>query len=56
MKKKIYRVVVAETQNYEVKVEASSVEKAQELAEECYGCEGDIFSTTTETILAEEVN
>ncbi len=55
MKKKTYRVVIAETQNYEVKVRATSAEEAQELAEECYGSEGDIFSTTTEVILSEEV-
>jgi hypothetical protein len=55
-KKKTYKVVIAETQNYVVKVEATSAEEAQELAEECYGCKGDIFSTTLEVILAEEVN
>lgn len=51
---KRYRVVVTETQSYEVFVEANSEEEAEELALENYGCDGEIFSTDTEAIDVEE--
>lgn len=54
MKKKNYRVVVTETQSYDVKVTAKSKEEAEDIALEQYGCIGDIFSTTTAAVLVEE--
>ncbi len=51
-----YRVVVTETQCYEVQLEAESEAEAEEQALECYGCEGDIFSTLTNVGMIEEVN
>ena len=50
-----YRVVVTETQNYEVYVEADDPDEANEIAAEEYGCIGDIFSTITDVTLVEEV-
>ena len=50
-----YRVVVTETQNYEVYVEADDIDEANEIAAEEYGCTGDIFSTFVEVVLVEEV-
>ena len=49
-----YRVIVAETQSYEVYVEADTKEEAEEIAEDTYGCNGDIFSTTVDIVLTEE--
>ena len=49
-----YRVVVTETQLYEVYVEADSQEEAEEIATEEYGCEGDIFSTFVDVAFIEE--
>ena len=51
---KKYRVVVAETQYYEVYVEADTKEEAEEIAEDTYGCDGDIFSTDVNVTLIEE--
>ena len=50
-----YRIIVTETQNYEVYVEADDIDEANEIAAEEYGCIGDIFSTFTEVVLIEEV-
>jgi hypothetical protein len=49
-----YRVVVTETQLYEVYVEADNREEAEEIALEEYGCEGDIFSTYADVTHIEE--
>jgi hypothetical protein len=49
-----YRVVVAETQSYEVYVEAESKDEAEEIAEDIYGCDGEIFSTIVNTVFIEE--
>lgn len=49
-----YRVVVVESQSYEVYVEADTKEEAEEIAEEDYGCCGDIFSTNVDVVLVEE--
>lgn len=49
-----YRVVVTETQCYEVWVNADNQEEAEEIALEEYGCEGDIFSTYADVIYIEE--
>lgn len=51
-----YRVVVKETQLYEVWVEADDQEEAEEIAVEEYGCDGDIFSTYVDVTHIEEVN
>ena len=49
-----YRVVVTETQSYEVYVEADTEEEAEEIAEDTYGCDGDVFHTDVNVILIEE--
>lgn len=49
-----YRVVVTETQFYEVYVEADTKDEAEEIAEETYGCDGDIFCTNANVVLVEE--
>ena len=49
-----FRVVVTETQSYEVYVEADTEEEAEEIAEDNYGCDGDIFHTDVSVILIEE--
>ena len=51
---KKYRVVVIETQSYEVYVEASTEEEAEDIALENYGCDGDIFNTDVNILLVEE--
>lgn len=51
-----YRVVVAETQYYEVYVEADTQEEAEDIAIDTYGEDGDIFTTELNTILVEEEN
>ena len=51
---KRYRVVVAETQSYEVYVEAENKEEAEEIALDTYGSDGEIFHTDTEVINIEE--
>ena len=49
-----YRVVVAETQSYEVYVEAENKEEAEEIAFYGYGENGEIFQTDAEVIEIEE--
>jgi hypothetical protein len=49
-----YRAIVTETQSYEVYVEANTKEEAEEIAEDTYGCVGDIFSSIVEVIQVEE--
>ena len=51
---KKYRVIVEETQSYEVYVEANTEDEAEKIAEETYGCDGDIFSTNVDVVLVEE--
>ena len=48
-----YRVVVTETQSYEVYVEADTQEEAEEIALDDYGCYGDIFHTGVNVVLVE---
>lgn len=52
---KKFRVVVTETQSYEVYVEADNKDKAEEIALEEYGSIGDIFSTFSDVELVQEV-
>ena len=40
-----YRVIVVETQTYEVCVEANNETEAEDIALETYGCYGDIISS-----------
>lgn len=49
-----YRVVVIETQSYEVYVEADTQEEAEEIALDDYGCSGDIFHTDANVEFIEE--
>lgn len=49
-----YRVIVTETQCYEVWVDANDEEEAEEIAVEEYGSEGDIFSTYVDVTHIEE--
>lgn len=49
-----YRVIVAETQSYEVYVDAESKEKAEEIAFYNYGEVGELFKTDAEVISIEE--
>ena len=49
-----FRVVVEETQSYEVYVEADTEEEAEEIAENTYGCDGDIVHTAIDVVLVEE--
>ena len=49
-----YRVIVTETQCYEVWVNADNEDEAEEIAIEEYGCEGDIFSTYVDVTHIEE--
>lgn len=51
---KRFRVVISETQTYEVYVEADTREEAVEIAEDTYGYDGDIFTTIVDTVLVEE--
>lgn len=51
-----FRVVVAETQYYEVYVEADTQDEAEDIAIDTYGEDGDIFQTELETTLVEEEN
>ena len=53
---KKFRVVIAETQYYEVYVEANTEEVAEDLATDTYGEDGDIFLTELDAKLIEEVN
>ena len=50
-----FRVVVAETQYYEVYVKADTEDEAKDIAYDTYGEDGDIFSTITDTTYIEEV-
>ena len=50
-----FRVIVTETQSYEAYVEADTKEEAEEIAEDTYGCDGEIFSTIVNTVFVEEV-
>lgn len=49
-----YRVIVEETQSYEVYVEADTEEEAEEIAEDTYGCDGEIIHTNIEAVDIEE--
>ena len=49
-----FRVVIAETQSYEMYVDAESEEKAKEFALDNYGELGEIFHTDAEVINIEE--
>lgn len=51
---KRYRVVVTDTQSYEVYVEAENKEEAEEIALDTHGSDGAIFHTDTEVIDVEE--
>ena len=51
-----FRVVVTETQYYEVYVEADTQEEAEDIAIDTYGEDGDIFQTDLEVTLVEEEN
>lgn len=50
-----YKVAVNEIETYEVFVEADTPEEAEELALECYGCDGEIGCTLTEILEVEEI-
>jgi hypothetical protein len=54
IKMKAYRVIVTETQTYEVHIEAENKDEAEEIALEEYGCRGDISSTLSNVVLVEE--
>ena len=49
-----YRVIVEETLSYEVYVEADTEEEAEEIAEDSYGRDGEIFHTNIEVVDIEE--
>ena len=51
---KTYRIVVTETQSYEVYVEAENEEEAEDIALDTYGYDGDIFHTDASVVLIEE--
>lgn len=51
---KKFRVIVTETQSYEVYVEAENKDEAEEIALDNYGCDGDIFSTYANVTHMEE--
>ena len=48
MKKQKFRVIITESQNYEIFVEAEDEDSAKEIAEENYGCDGTVTSTFVE--------
>ena len=50
----MYRVIVTETQSYEIYVEAENEDEAEEIAFDTYGSDGEIFHTDTEVIDIEE--
>jgi hypothetical protein len=50
-----YKVIVSETQYYELYVEAEDKDEAEDIALEEYGCIGDIYSILTDVELIEEV-
>ena len=49
-----YRVVIAETQYYEVYVEADTQDEAEDIAYGVYGEDGDVFSTNLNIAHIEE--
>ena len=49
-----YRVVIAETQYYEIYVEADTPSEAEDIACDTYGEDGDIFSTDVTVVNIEE--
>ena len=49
-----YKVIVSETQYYELYVEADDKDEAEDIALEEYGCIGDIYSTLTNVEFVEE--
>lgn len=49
-----YRVIVTETQSYEVYVEADNEDEAEEIALDEYGRKGDIFHTDANVVHIEE--
>lgn len=51
---KKFRVIVTETQYYEVYVEANTKEEAEDIAMDTYGEDGDIFTTELDATLVEE--
>lgn len=51
---KKYRVVVEETQSYEVYVEAPNDIEAERIALENYGYDGEIFNTDTNAVVVKE--
>ena len=53
---KKFRVVIAETQYYEVYVEADTQDEAEDLATDIYGEDGDIFLTELDTKIVEEAD
>ena len=49
-----FRVVIEETQSYEVYVEAPNSIEAERIALENYGCDGEVFNTDTNAVIIEE--
>lgn len=49
-----YRVIVEETQSYEVYVETDTEEEAAEIAEDIYGSDGEVIHTNIEAVDIEE--
>lgn len=52
---KTFKVIVTETQSYEVYVKADTQAEAEDIACEVYGEDGFIFNTDVEVFDAEEV-
>jgi hypothetical protein len=50
-----YRVLVTETQYYELYIEADTQDEAEAIAFDEYGCIGDISDTLVDVTLIEEV-
>ena len=55
MKKQKFRVVITESQNYEIFVEAENEDSAKEIAEENYGCDGTVTSTFVEVACVDKI-
>jgi hypothetical protein len=51
---KMFRVVIVESQSYEVYVEAPTKEAAESIALDTYGCNGNIFHSDANAIFIEE--
>lgn len=49
-----FRVVVEETQSYEVYVDAPNDIEAERIALEKYGCDGEVFNTDINAVIVEE--